>query len=57
MKGIPIASHLGIKEFRKHFRRTPLLTLHEIKVGKEHKLSNKVEGTPQEFEADIEDPD
>ena len=33
-----------------------MLTLLEIKVGK-YKLSNKVEGTPQEFEADIEDPD
>ena len=57
MKGIPIASHLGIKEFRKHFRRTPLLKLHEIKVRKKQRMSNKVDDKPQEFEGEIEDPD
>ena len=34
-----------------------MLKIHEIKVGKKHKISDKVEDKPQEFEADIEDPD
>ena len=34
-----------------------MLKLHEIKVRKKQRMSNKVDDKPQEFEGEIEDPD